>query len=343
MKSPAWLRQFARKLISQPVRTYRHTSTKVNLRLDEIEERVVPATVTWINAAGGSWNTGTNWSTGSVPTASDDVVIPDLGTAGVTLTVTISSSVQATSVTTAENLTLNANQALTVTGNIAVNGGATIAIGGSAALEFNATVGSSNHQITTNSTGTVAMTGGFLRQTGTSHSVSFNTGVTVRGYGTIGHLAGGASTGGNWNTAGTWSADVSGQTLSLNDFSSYHTLAGGVWETKTGATLQINPSTGWTNQGKISVAGGTINLGGTFTPADAGFVAGVMDPNRFARTGGTVNGHRDDHQHGQHRARRYDRAVDAERGRHHRWRHRHHDRGEHPAVLQHRRPRGAAR
>ena len=34
------------------------------------------ATVTWVNPAGGDWNDTNNWSTGALPGAGDDVIIP---------------------------------------------------------------------------------------------------------------------------------------------------------------------------------------------------------------------------------------------------------------------------
>ncbi len=40
-----------------------------------LEPRTMLSTVVWTNPAGGDWDTGANWSTGSVPGASDDVTI----------------------------------------------------------------------------------------------------------------------------------------------------------------------------------------------------------------------------------------------------------------------------
>jgi hypothetical protein len=47
-----------------------------------IEGRLVPATVRWINPAGGEWGVASNWDVQRLPTGSDDVII-DL--AGVTV------------------------------------------------------------------------------------------------------------------------------------------------------------------------------------------------------------------------------------------------------------------
>src|SRR4051812_28471258 len=70
-------------------RKHRHERRKLRrpprLHLELLEDRVVPATVSWTNPAGGAWNAGTNWSTGVVPTAVDDVVI-DVPSASVTVT-----------------------------------------------------------------------------------------------------------------------------------------------------------------------------------------------------------------------------------------------------------------
>jgi hypothetical protein len=52
-------------------------------RLEVLEGRALPSTVTWINPSGGDWKTASNWSTGSLPTAADDVQI---NTTGITVT-----------------------------------------------------------------------------------------------------------------------------------------------------------------------------------------------------------------------------------------------------------------
>jgi hypothetical protein len=44
-------------------------------RLESLEDRVVPSTVTWINSGDGDWNVGSNWSSGAKPGTGDDVVI----------------------------------------------------------------------------------------------------------------------------------------------------------------------------------------------------------------------------------------------------------------------------
>src|SRR5262252_913490 len=53
------------------------------LYLERLEDRTLPSVVNWINPGGGDWNTASNWSTGALPGASDDVVINH---AGITVT-----------------------------------------------------------------------------------------------------------------------------------------------------------------------------------------------------------------------------------------------------------------
>jgi hypothetical protein len=55
------------------------------LLLEALEERSVPATISWVNPAGGDWDSASNWSTDAVPGAGDDVVINALN-AGSTVT-----------------------------------------------------------------------------------------------------------------------------------------------------------------------------------------------------------------------------------------------------------------
>src|SRR5262245_44326721 len=47
------------------------------LSVEHLEVRIAPAAVTWV-AGSGDWNTGSNWSTGKVPGAGDDVTISAL-------------------------------------------------------------------------------------------------------------------------------------------------------------------------------------------------------------------------------------------------------------------------
>ncbi|HEV3080665.1 MAG TPA: hypothetical protein VGY66_12835, partial [Gemmataceae bacterium] len=79
----------------------------------------IGTTVYWTNPAGGDWNTASNWSTGAVPIAPDNVYI---GIAGSTFAVTLSSGNDAiTSLISDDNFTLSGGT-LTASGTVQVNG-----------------------------------------------------------------------------------------------------------------------------------------------------------------------------------------------------------------------------
>jgi phage baseplate assembly protein gpV len=50
----------------------------VHLALQVLEDRTAPATISWINAAGGAWEDANNWDLGRTPQPDDDVVIRTL-------------------------------------------------------------------------------------------------------------------------------------------------------------------------------------------------------------------------------------------------------------------------
>ena len=102
-----------------------------------MEDRVTPATITWTNPAGGVWGTAGNWDLNRVPAAGDDVVIPDIGAAGVNQTITVNNLTANTvqSIACAENLTLaggsltlaGGTQAVSVAGTLLLNPSSTLA------------------------------------------------------------------------------------------------------------------------------------------------------------------------------------------------------------------------
>jgi hypothetical protein len=104
--------------------------------LEHLEDRLAPATVSWNVDTSGDWNNPANWSTGTVPAASDDVVINRT----VPVTVTISSGNQA-----ANSLQASNNETLVVSGgsltvaasssawNVTVSNGASLAVSSMAA------------------------------------------------------------------------------------------------------------------------------------------------------------------------------------------------------------------
>ncbi|MFO0796476.1 MAG: tandem-95 repeat protein [Gemmataceae bacterium] len=276
--SHSWLRQLFRRWFRRPSPTapIRRPRPRFRFGLEEVEDRVVPATITWTNAAGGNWHVAANWDLGRVPVAGDDVVIPDLGATGADLTITTTANNVPSlgSLTTLENITAG-NFGLS--GNLALNGGATISMSGNAAFSFDSASTATVQQVTTTGGGKFALNNGDLRQITTAHTVRFGSGVTVTGAGRIGGQAHGT-----WENFGTWTGatTANGTTLSLIDGSTFVNQPGGVWSVATG-TLTLGGV--WSNAGTIVVAGGTLNLGGSFAGSS------VSDPGRFTRSGGTVN------------------------------------------------------
>src|SRR5271165_7112685 len=65
----------------------------LRLALEVLENRTMLSQVNWINPAGADWDTPANWSTGAVPTASDDAVIKVSGNVTITHTQNTTDSV----------------------------------------------------------------------------------------------------------------------------------------------------------------------------------------------------------------------------------------------------------
>ncbi len=100
-----------------------------------------PSNVEWIHPTSGLWSVGSNWSTGSVPTASDDAIIPAQNIPGGTGLYNVTIEAPAF----ARNLTLNANdttgaqvtndstltvgQMLTIFNNGVLNNSGTVTVG----------------------------------------------------------------------------------------------------------------------------------------------------------------------------------------------------------------------
>ena len=96
-----------------------------------LEARCLLATDLWTSPDSGPWDVASNWSTGKVPGANDDVII---NVVGADPTVTISSSVESVrSITAADPLNVSGG-GLTVTANSTINGALTMT-GGSLTVD----------------------------------------------------------------------------------------------------------------------------------------------------------------------------------------------------------------
>src|SRR5215471_15143497 len=110
-------RTFARSL---------RTSSPVRRRLfrpavSRLEERTLLSTVSWINPNSGDWSDPANWSTGSLPGPSDDVVIDQPS-----ITVTHNAGTDSVnSITSQDSIALNGGKltiasALTIYGDLSL-------------------------------------------------------------------------------------------------------------------------------------------------------------------------------------------------------------------------------
>ncbi len=113
------------------------TRRRVNYRptIDHLERLVRLSTVNWTNTSGGDWDTAGNWSTHSVPSSSDDVVINEPG--NVTITHSQGSTDSVKTVTSSNTLVISGGT-LAVSGTLADSGNLSVA-GGTLA---NATISS---------------------------------------------------------------------------------------------------------------------------------------------------------------------------------------------------------
>ncbi len=117
-----------------------------------LESRKLMANISWIAAGGGSWSTAANWSSGTVPTAADDVTIPDLvGDQNITITTTASVN----SITSQEDVTLSPGGALTVASSAAFDSGLILNTTGTFTANGVTTLG----DVSTWTQGTIAGTG----------------------------------------------------------------------------------------------------------------------------------------------------------------------------------------
>src|ERR1700745_4223134 len=159
------------------------------------------ATVTWkgtgttSNPNSGNWGTGSNWSTGSVPAANSDVVLPASGANGA-YTVTL-------------NATPNALDSLTI------NSGATFAVG-TRTLSVNGNGVGATDTVTVASGGALTIAGGTINATTLSDSG------TVSGSGTLnitGHYTGTGTLAASGGTLDVFGTIDSGVVLAINSSS----------------------------------------------------------------------------------------------------------------------------
>jgi hypothetical protein len=262
--------------------------------LERFEDRLSPADIRFINAAGGDWNVPANWDLGRVPIAADDAIIDIAGITVTHLTGTHAvRSVNSVSNFTISGGTLEISDSLTTTASLQVTA-STLAAGRIVAPSLSVT---SNGQLTSLTSTTTQMHKLEVQVSGTlSVDASSRIDVTGKGYRegrTTGNVPSGSDTGSYGGRGGSSSNAVYGDYANPNDWGSGGTTnpffagvsAGGGLVRISAASMILNGQliangqspafagsasgggiylavTTLSGSGRIDAAGGTSNSGG---------------------------------------------------------------------------------
>jgi hypothetical protein len=251
--------------------------------------------INWINGDGGYWDDPTNWDTGTVPTATDDVYIfaasrapvifqtgsvtvssltvnSPFSISGGTLTLTNASSIAAPFALSGGTLngtgTVSVTDALTWTlGSMAGSGMTVVTPTGKLFLTSNGTVGLGRALETdgpTSWTGNVSVS--MTAATWTNNStVTANSTLPLAAYGLGGTNA--------FVNNGTFTQQGTGTTLFTTSVTGVAFTNAGVLNVNAG-TLQI--AAGGSSSGSVTLSGGSLKLtGGTFTLVDGSSITGT--------------------------------------------------------------------
>jgi uncharacterized repeat protein (TIGR01451 family) len=240
----------------------------------------------WINSSGGNWNTPSNWSTGAVPTAANDVVIDAAGTYTVTLDVTpaFNALTVGGGATGTQTLDLGISHDVTFTnpGTVTASGALTLASGrllGTGTLTVNGLMSwssdseidntvavASGATLNISGTGTRYINGGTLNNSGTANWSGGNN-LSIYNSGVINNLA-------------------AGLFVATSDQLIYQSCCGaaqafnnaGTFRKSAGTSATTIDGNGFNNSGTLDVQSGTVTLGsggtstGIFNAASTGTI-----------------------------------------------------------------------
>src|SRR5262249_53387970 len=145
----------------------------LNLRpwVQDLEERVVLSTITWVGPDGGDWDSTANWSPQQVPTASDNAVIAPTSSETIIHNTSTRDAVF--------NLSTNANTTLKlITGSLSLGAGSSSTLGGPVTVGQGATLNVGAGASVTISTYQTITDNGSLNF-GTGDTVTFNGAATI--------------------------------------------------------------------------------------------------------------------------------------------------------------------
>ena len=267
--------------------------------IETLEQRLMLDAVSWKSTSSGSWDVAGNWSTGKVPTASDDVTISQSG-----VTVTVSGSDAAHSLTSAGalvvasgSLTLGAdssttaaltidagaklttNGTLTLSGDTADNSGTLAVVGG---LSF------AGATLTNAASGTIDLHAdvGFAAASGTN---------TLHNAGLLEKSAGTGTSTVAIDLDNTGTVHAKSGTLSLTGAItqvSSGTLTGGTWDVDNNAALNFGSTANLsTNQATVNLAGPNATFTQFATVTNMGGSVSLTGGQNFSAAGDmTISG-----------------------------------------------------
>lgn len=246
---------------------------------------IASAQKTWDGSSSNNWNTANNWTPSGVPTATDDVIIPNgfnvtVNTAAVCASLTISGG------NTDNTLTISAGQSLTVGGAVIINAGTgtggggddkIIAVGSASFTCGSLTIASTSDDAIdseiTISTGTVTVNGDI-----TMNGTAARNAIRFTGNGNL-YVKGSISSGGDIvPSTGTVRYSGSGaQTVKADTYNNIVFSDGGT-KTLAGATI-IGGQATFTSGEVISTSANLLSFTATGTvtgASDASFVSGPV-------------------------------------------------------------------
>jgi YD repeat-containing protein len=262
----AFLRQLKFAPRKRPVR---------RLRFEQLEDRTVPATVTWTASGSGNWDVGSNWSTGVVPGSGDTAVINTTGAATITLKNGDNYSIQSVTTSSTDTLSFSSGGQLTVTtgastlsGPLVMTGGYLAAIGSTASLTANATTTISYSSLYAESGGSLSL----------PHLTSYTTNGTFEAENAGSVLNVSALTTVTLGTGG-WSLDAyTGGTLNISGLTSLSSSNSSYNITDTGGSTVTDPNL-------TTLHGVSVNLDGTDTQVAKNWTS--LTNANFVVTGGS--------------------------------------------------------
>ena len=232
------------------------------------------ADITWIGGT-GDWNVGANWSSATVPGASDNAFIDGGSATNSVVSLNVASQINNLTISAGDLLGINNGVQLSLNGNL-FNAG-TLAVNAGTSL----TTLSIGPSTTFSGTGTVTLNSGTAaaRIVGSvsTNVLTQNAGHTIQGAGQIGAGLMGLA------NAGLIDANVNGGTLTvqLNNAVGVARSNSGTLRASNGGTLSITQALLDNSSGTIAaLAGSTVNLtgantlisGGTLQSSDGGFL-----------------------------------------------------------------------